>query len=284
MPLNVLSWKKALRRLFLFLKFCMKISLSNLRSRLKFSKRIVISHLIFSSVLLAIVSAVVFLGWYPSPWREILGVGTIFSIAVFVDLICGPFATFIIANPRKTRRELVWDISVILAIQIVALTYAMYSIYQARPVILSFEVDRFAVVTANEIQEELLAEAPPALQHLPHLGLLTTGLRPAKSADEYLSSIELSLQGISQSMRPNWWIIYDGNVRDAVAAKAKPIAALMGNRPSQSAIIKKSIAATGLKPNEIYYLPLTSTKGSDWIVLLDRSAEIVGYAKVDGFD
>jgi hypothetical protein len=34
----------------------------------------------------------------------------------------------------------------------------------------------------------------------------------------------------------------------------------------------------------LFYLPLTSSKSSDWIALVDSSGGMVGYAEVDGFD
>ena len=70
---------------------------------------------------------------------------------VGVDVVCGPLLTLVLFNPAKSRRELRLDLSLVAVIQLAALAYGLYSISLARPVIQAFETDRFAVVSAVEI-------------------------------------------------------------------------------------------------------------------------------------
>lgn len=241
-------------------------------------------HLLLSAIAVTCVAVVVFQGWYRYPWSDLLGVTNIFWIVVAVDLICGPLLTLVLCAPHKKRKELIIDLSMIALVQLSALSYGVWSVYQARPVVLAFEVDRFAIVTANEVQKEMLPSAPEGLGHLPIMGILQVGLRPARSSEEYLNSVDLSLRGITQSMRPAWWRSYDDSVRKSVMAKARPLGDLVKRYPEKREIILNAIQGDKLPLDEIFYLPLVSSKKTGWVIFLRGRGEIAGYAPLDGFD
>lgn len=253
-------------------------------ARLRFAMRWALGHFLVSAVVVALAASLVFFAWYPAPWRQMLGVAAIFGIVVVVDLVCGPILTFVLASPKKSRRERWVDLTLVAVVQVSALAYGLWSVYGARPVVLAFEVDRLFVVTANEVQKELLPQAPQQLQSLPWAGLLQVGLRESTSSQEYLSSVEQSIHGISQSMRPNWWSSYDDKVKAAVTKKMKPLTELIKQRPRQSVEIQDAAGKTGRDVNSLFYLPLTSSKDMAWIALIDATGQMVGHAAVDGFE
>ncbi len=252
--------------------------------RIRFALRWAFGHFLVSALVVSLAAILVFLIWYPSPWREMLGIGSIFALVAVVDLVCGPILTLVLASPVKSRRERWLDLTLVALIQIAALGYGLWSVASARPVVLVFEVDRLFVLTANEVQMELLGQAPEALNQLSWAGVARVGLREATSPQEYLSSVELSIQGITQAMRPNWWRLYDGEVKSAILKKAKPLITLKEKRPLQADELQRAVRKTGRSAESLYFLPLTSSKEMGWIALLDASGEIVGYAPVDGFD
>lgn len=252
--------------------------------RLRFALRWAIGHFLVSALVVALTACLVFLVWYPAPWRQMLGVASIFGVVVVVDLVCGPVLTFVLASPAKSRRERWVDLAAVAFIQLGALGYGLWSVYGARPVVLVFEVDRLFIVTANEVQTELLDRATSEFKKLPWSGVARAGLRESVSAQEYLSSVEQSIQGVTQAMRPNWWRSYDHEVKNALRQKAKPLADLMRKRLNETGELEQAAVRAGHAVEELYYLPLTSSKEMAWVALLDASGEIVGYAPVDGFD
>lgn len=252
-------------------------------NRLKFALRWSFGHLLVSG-LVALLSAMVVFGlWYPSPWRSMLGITGIFAVVVAADVICGPLLTLVLASPKKSNAERWLDMSLVATIQLIALAFGLWSVFSARPVILGFEVDRFVVVTANEIQIVTLKTAPEGLRQLPFAGVNQIGVRAARSNDELLQSLDASLQGAAPSMWPDWWRPYE-DVRPAVVKKAQALGTLIESRPVHRATLINAAAATGLTVAELRFLPLTSSKRSDWVALLNASGSIVGYAPVDGFD
>jgi len=252
--------------------------------RLKSAVRASAVHF-FVSVLVAVCTAgLVFFLWYPWPFYEIVRGRELFWLVISVDVVCGPLLTMVLWNPSKPRRELALDMGLILLIQITALGYGLYSVTQARPVRLVFEVDRFRLISASEVEPQDLPSAVPHLRSLPWAGPSLIGIRESRSGEETLRSIELSMAGQEPSMRPNWWQSYDDS-RFAVQRRMKPLVGLRAEKlPEAQAAIDGAVEKAGVPIGQIHYLPLVSHKSLDqWIALLDAEANIIGYAPVGGF-
>lgn len=255
-----------------------------MRERLAFASRWSLMHFGISAGVVGIAAWMVFFVLYPAPWRNLLEVSAIFGVVVVVDVVCGPLLTFVLASPSKSFRERITDLTLVSLIQLSALGYGLWSVYVARPVALVFEVDRLFVVTGNEVQMDLLSQAPKPLRKLPCFGVIQVGLREAASPTEYLESVEQSIQGVTQAMRPNWWRIYDDEVRLALQKRAKPLRELIESRPAQAGELAAAIRKSGVDSKDLLYLPLTSSKASAWIALINSDGEMVGWAPIDGFE
>ena len=237
------------------------------------------------SLAVAVLAAFVILGiWFPYPLRHLAGGIDLFWILIIVDVVCGPILTGVLYSPKKPQRELVMDLLLIIIIQLGALIYGVYSIAQARPVVLVFESDRFVAVTAAQVDTANLPQALPAWQSLSWSGPILLGTRKASDGQETLKSIELSLRGLEPSARPGWWQSYDES-RPAVRQRMKPLSTLRTEQvPEAQSVIDAAVRKTGLPITQIHYLPLVSKKSLDqWVALLDAQANIIGYASVGGF-
>jgi hypothetical protein len=257
-----------------------EVFLSSARAR--FALRAATWHLVASALVAALAASLVFGLWYPYPYRAMAGGEVLFMLVVGVDLVSGPLLTSILFTPGKSRRELTLDLSLVVCIQVMALIYGLYSVALARPVILAFEVDRFRVIAAADVQSIELPLAPDDLKELSWIGPKLVGTRAPRNSDERLRSIDLSLQGREPGNLPGWWQPYSMS-RPEVMQRAKPLGALRAARPSISATIDSSARKVGLPVSDLSYLPLVSHKQTDWIVLLDRESTIRGFAPVDGF-
>ncbi len=253
------------------------------QTRVRFAGSWALRHLAASAAVACLAAIVVFGWWYETPWRQLLGVGSIFGLIVAVDVVAGPLLTAVLASPRKSRRERWIDLTLIASIQVGALAYGMWSVYAARPVILAFEVDRFVVITANEVQLEQLPQALPQFQALSLAGPQFVSLRKARSSDEFLQSIEQSIQGTTQAMRPGWWLPFSDAI-PAILKRAEPVQTLMDRRPADRAKLEKAVGQSGYSLASLRYLPLTSSKADDWVALISEVGTIVGYAQVNAFD
>jgi hypothetical protein len=253
-------------------------------SRLRAAAKAFVVHLIVSIVIAGLAAGLVLGLWFPVPYRELAGGQHLFWILVGVDIVCGPLLTAVLFDPKKSRRELTLDLSLVALVQLVALAYGVHSISQARPVALVFEIDRLVVVSAVQVDTADLAMAPPGLGSLSWRGPVLLGTRQPKDGNETLKSIEQSLQGVEPSARPGWWQDYSLNVPE-IQERMKNLADLRARRPSADhKAIDEAVEQTGLNLGELFYLPMTSRKTLDgWIILLDAEGKIVGYCEVDGF-
>ena len=114
-------------------------------------------HLCISLVIAALAATLVFALWYPYPYRDLSGGRELFTMLVSIDVILGPLLTLAVFNLKKPRAQLVRDLAIIGLVQLLALGYGLWTVYQARPVHMVFEMDRFRVTHAADIDPELLA-------------------------------------------------------------------------------------------------------------------------------
>jgi hypothetical protein len=111
-------------------------------------------HFGSSACLLTLVIGGLYLGWYRWPGWYSAGMLLVLPITVAVDVAIGPLLTFIVANPNKPRRELARDISIIAAVQLIALSYGTIVLWHGRPLYYAFSVNQLEVVQAMEIPPE----------------------------------------------------------------------------------------------------------------------------------
>jgi hypothetical protein len=92
--------------------------------------------------------------WYPgilfdtgNGWKAI-------GLIIGIDLILGPLLTLIVFNPLKSSIK--FDLSVVAIVQIAALTYGSWTIYQTRPIAIAFINTSFMTIFANsELAQQL---------------------------------------------------------------------------------------------------------------------------------
>lgn len=116
-------------------------------------------HLLASIPLLALSFGALYFGWYAWPGWYLTGAATVVGLIVLVDLVLGPLITLLIASPSKPRAELRRDISIIVLVQVIALSYGMMTLWQGRPLYYALTMDRIELITAADLDRESLEQA-----------------------------------------------------------------------------------------------------------------------------
>lgn len=240
------------------------------------------THLLISLMMATLVAALVFLVWFPSPFREISGGLKLFFIIVAVDVVMGPAATLIVANPRKSLRELRLDVALIGVLQVAALAYGLWTMVQARPVYMAFEIDRFRVVHAVDVDPAMLAQAPEGFRTLPLGRPQLVAVRPFRSAQEQADATFAALSGVNLGARPDFWIPY-GDAVSAVKLEARPLAELLQRKPEVRAATEKLVQKLGRPLEGLRYLPVAG-RNLFWTVLIDPDTGMpLEYLPVDPY-
>jgi hypothetical protein len=111
-------------------------------------------HLLSSATVLTLILGSLYFGWYRWPGWYLTDVTRVVVVMVCVDVVLGPTLTLIIANQKKSRRELTRDIGIIVAVQLCALTYGSVSLWSGRPLYYAFSENVLQLVQAYDINAD----------------------------------------------------------------------------------------------------------------------------------
>jgi hypothetical protein len=123
-------------------------------------------HLLSSTTVLTLVLGSLYLGWYRWPGWYLTDVTHVILVMVCVDVVLGPTLTLIIANQKKSRRELTRDVGIVVAIQLCALTYGSVQLWNGRPLYYAYSEGVLQLVQAYDIDD---SEATLGRQQNPSL-------------------------------------------------------------------------------------------------------------------
>jgi len=226
------------------------------------------------SVLVALFcSALVFFVWYPAPLAEASGVTQIFMIMLAVDVVIGPLITLLVFNPSK--KELKFDLAIVLLLQVAALLYGLHTVFVARPVYLVFCADKFNLVYANDLLPENVAKASAAYKTLPIWG---PKIVAAKKATDPNMRAEMMISILKSNeelwLLPQYYVAYDDE-KTNVLQQLKTIEKLrnLNNMAAQDidALIKKYSA---LKSG-ISYVPLKAKVKNLAVIVNSDTSEVL---------
>jgi hypothetical protein len=91
------------------------------------------------SIIIALLSmGLVYFIWYPAPLAVATGVMHIFLLMLCIDVVIGPLLTLLVYKTGKKTLKL--DLTIICLLQLAALTYGLFTVYQGKPAWLVYNV------------------------------------------------------------------------------------------------------------------------------------------------
>lgn len=227
--------------------------------RLKFF----LGHLLISLLIAFAVITLVFFVWYPSPLATAVGVTRIFLMLLVIDVVLGPLLGLLVYKEGKKTLKI--DLGVIVLIQIVALSYGIYSIAQARPVWIVFNDDHFELVRSNEIKTEHISQAQVQYQQANWLKPQYVAVKQATDpAEQQIEQMGAMLNGISLSQYPERYINLN-QIKEQMGTKAHDLSEL--NQWNIEITVQQVLEKY---PNATAWLPL-ETYGMPMVVLINKN-------------
>lgn len=240
-------------------------------------------HWLVSLGAVSAAALLVFVLWYPYPFREIAGGTELFLLVTVVDVVMGPLLTLVIFDLTKPRSVLIRDLSVIAVLQLGALLYGLHTVYLARPVYLVHEVDRVQLVVAADVDPSSMVNAMPVFQRLPMWGVQLIGVREPRDGAELLKSVEWAMLGHDAAMRPDWWVPLRDDHREVMRKRAVAWPELRTRSAQASQQVDQFLRETEMAENDLMALPLVN-RHLVWTIVLRRDdARVVGYLPIDPF-
>lgn len=189
--------------------------------------------------------------WYPEPFFSISGLATILIMIVAVDLVLGPLLTFIVYKPQKPTLK--FDLITIAAIQLAALGYGMYTVYQAHPLYVTYAMDRFSPINASEVDPEQaqFAELKKSKMTGPTLVYLQ---KPTDRAEMSKITMEVISGKADLDARAEYYFPLEQRI-DEVIANGLNIEAF-AKQPEHKAKLDEFLAKYGQKLEDYAFLPL----------------------------
>ncbi len=256
--------------------------LVSFRARLRAAGSAAAIHFLGSVLVAAIAALLVFGLWYPFPYRELAGGRELFLLVVLVDIVLGPLLTLVLFAPSKRPKELWRDLTIVVVLQLGALGYGVWTVWQARPLFLVAELDRFKVISRPALNSDAIKALPILLQPRSFSGPLTVAIRDPKDLDEKNSVLFETLQGgRDYGERPDFYIPYEGENALKALKRAQPLTVFLQKRPDQTAAAQKLAAEKKADITQWMYLPVIARQ--DWVAVLDKQGQIQGFLKGDGF-
>ena len=238
--------------------------------------RAALIHALFSLVLLGIALYLVFVLWYPAPLSEAVGVTDIYYLMLAVDLVLGPALTFVVFKFDRVR--LVFDLVVILLVQMTFYVYGLMIVSQGRPEWLVFVVDDFELVRQVDIDRRAQAEFSPEFRQT-----LWDGPRwvaAVYSDDPGVARVQKEDEmflGISLATRPEAYVPLHSRA-ERMLAESRSISELSGH--NDPALIESELSRF---PEAKSWLPMKGFE-RDMVVLLDDAGDVLGVVSLAPWD
>ncbi len=233
-------------------------------------------HLIFSVIAVSIITSAIVYFWYPLDYLGITSFKEIALLIISIDLIMGPLLTFVVYNPKK--KSLRFDLAVIIILQISALAYGSYFLYQGHPVFITYAKGSFTLVNAklakpanakyDEYKITKLSSAKLAYAELP---------KDALAKDKLLD--DSMIGGADLEERADLYKPYKQHINDIVAKSLDTVKLFSDQQSNNETVLFKKDYGDNI--DNFAFLPLEGSTKDAIIVLDKKTAEFVTTIGVD---
>lgn len=221
------------------------------------------------SLLIALLAMLVVYGvWNPDPLYKATGITDIFLLMLAIDIILGPILTLIVF--KKGKKTLKFDLCVIALLQMSALMFGLYKVYEGRPAWIVYSVDRFDLVRVNELDLRKINEAQPEYQKVGMMGpKYIAAIIPVNDLETKNAILFEEIgSGIAPSQRPELYKPLK-EVQPIITQKMQNLSLLDKHNPPTQ--VKQIL---GKYPHAAGYLPLKANK-VDMSVLVDKEGNVI---------
>lgn len=237
-------------------------------------------HLWPSLLLLAVIAGMLVLVWNPYPFLQ-FKTNDKFSLALILTaVLTGPALTWFLY--REGKWGLVFDLVVVVVIQISAITWGTYALFQNRPYFMVFTVDRFEVLSIRDVE----FTDPGQLKFLnkPVVGPIVLYANMPKDPLGFQKLLkEIMFEGKPDlQFRPEFWSLYSERQAQTLRV-SKPLEALRLARPEYATTIDKLVNTHGGDIGQLNFVP-GMIKDAQFAVILDaESGEVVDTLTIDAW-
>ena len=240
--------------------------------------RAALIHLLISIALISVVIGIIFWFWYPRPSFEAVGAISIVRLLVVVHLVIGPLLTLIVFKHGKPGLK--FDLYAIALMQVVALVYGSWRLYDEKPHYLVFAIDRLEFVSKKQVDQSAIGYDELREKHFG--GLIQAFARLPADPEEYqryFDSVAFEGQPDLES-RAEFFEPWAAGAND-IRSQLKPIEDIRPASPREQENLRQAIDYYAEGHPSLGILPIGGIE-KDLGMLLDRDTlEILGILNAD---
>ena len=240
-------------------------------------KQAFLTHLAVSVGIFVIISYLIIFHWFPEFYFYLDGGIRAITTIFFVDIVLGPGLTLLVFKPGK--KELKFDMAVILLLQVSALFWGVSSVYTERSGATIFYYGKFSCVAHDDTSSmnmDLITEGPGGRQRLSFLQ------RP-DTIDEFLSFTKEPYQ--HQSAEIYYYPEKITPLDESVAKRLQNYQLNLSKLAEENEVAAKTVETyLGRNENEIEHInliPLSCRYGSAIAVYDMRKLKITDWLKIE---
>lgn len=233
-------------------------------------------HFLISLAVLGTIIGLVIWRWYPPSLFAMAKAGPLLATLSAVDVVLGPLLTLIVYKAGK--RSLKFDLTVIALVQVAALAFGLWTLWQSRPVYFVAIEDRFRMVFANEVDAAAAAKAPPEYRRMPVFGPLQVAAPLPDEPKARLQAMLDAMAGLDISQRPDHFQPYPHTKVQNLLAKGLTQERVLALAPEADREAWKRLFDR--HPGALM-LPISSSRGSAAVLVDGASGAIAAYSALD---
>jgi hypothetical protein len=239
--------------------------------------KIALRNLYISQTLIIIFLLFAYFIWFPHSFTQLGGFNKTALMLIFADLILGPLLVFIIF--KEGKKYLMFDINVLLTIQIGAFAFGAYSLYLKHPAYVVFTGDRFSLTNVSAIypQQAFLSGIKAHFFSAPKL-VVATLPKDAKTQSDLILDIVFN-QTPDIDRRPEYYKPLELQDFKTLLSKSIPVERLLLNNEEKFTAFYDQY---GGKPSDYAYFSLSGNNKKNVIWIFNRqSLQPVGIVDSD---
>lgn len=159
-----------------------------------------------SAVLISVSLGLVLIWFFPYPFIAVDDISTALLMIIGVNLCIGPLLTLILYKPGK--KGLLFDLSIVAILQIAALAYGLYAVYDSRPAYLVFYGDSFYLTDHKQVDQSALQDSGLAIGAWDRPKIVASVL-PGDAQQRMLLALESMASGQPLSMNAAYFVSTD---------------------------------------------------------------------------
>ncbi len=229
-------------------------------------------HLAICIVIALILLCLLWFVYYPDPLLEAIGGREIFLMLLGIDIVLGPVLTFVVFKAGK--KSLKFDLAVIAGVQLAALAYGVFTLWEGRPVYIAALGHKFDVVRAADVQQK---ELDIAKQSLPLFGPKWTGIKIATDEKEKDRVLMSALAGADYGHFPQHHIPLEA-MSAQILEKSKSIADLKKLNTGKDAEIDAWLKSHGTDAASARFQILNAPVRPMAVIVDGKTAKVIGIA------